>query len=99
MEDYINSEGGHTFPQFTDEEYHPVRMLPYYRASGNGGHANGHKEMFAEAYAAYVGNPPGARTEAITRTLSGGIYTGDDHIGQMLSEYFDDFTEWLEKNR
>lgn len=77
-----------------------VRLWPYYRKLANGGHSNGYKEMFAEAYAAYVSKTKReGRIEAITRTLKGGVYDGDDHIGTMLVDYFDDLTQWLKENQ
>lgn len=76
-----------------------VRLLPYYRSADNGGHSNGHKEMFAEAYSAYIGSAKAKRAEAISKTLKGGIDDGDHHIGQMLTEYFDDLTTWIEANK
>lgn len=86
-------------PQPTTPLTPPIRLLPYYRDSAHGGHDSGSKEMFAEAYSAYVTSPKAKRTEAITRTLHGGVFDGDDHVGRILVDYFDDMTEWLEANR
>lgn len=75
-----------------------VRLNPYYRSADNGGHAGGHKEMFAEAYSAYIGSAKADRAQNISRTLKG-VDDGDHHIGQMLTEYFDDLTTWIEANK
>lgn len=76
-----------------------TRLLPYYRSEIYGGHGNGHKEMFAEAYSAYVSSAPDDRAKNISKTLKGNIDDGDHHIGSMLTEYFDDMTEWIEANK
>lgn len=84
----------------TDSEY--IRIWPYYRPEQHGGHYNGNKEMFAEAYSAYVSNRNRSRevqAEAISRTLKGGIFDGDSHVGNIMADYFDDLTEWLEKSK
>lgn len=99
VEDYNNGPGGNDFPQFTDREYQPVRLLPYYRDTEHGGHGSGAREMFAEAYSAYVTSPKAKRAEAISRTLHGGVFDGDDHVGAILVDYFDDMTTWLEANK
>jgi hypothetical protein len=99
LNDYDKEKLAGSFQDFSDptnSSYIP--LAPYYRDTTHGGHGNGNVEMFAEAYSAYVTSPKPKRAEAVSRTLKSGVFDGDDHVGKMLTEYFDDLTEWLEAN-